>query len=75
MYFKPVLVLEVIDELLKGRVVWDLKSVPKSPLGLTVLFISSILLQFVEGRTFCLAASIGSEKPKNGRARLTKPFL
>ena len=26
--FKLVLVLEVIDELLKGRVVWDLKSVP-----------------------------------------------
>ena len=25
--------------------------------------------------TFRLAAAIGSEKPKNGRARLTNPFL
>lgn len=26
-------------------------------------------------RTFCFAAAMGSEKPKKGKARLTKPFL
>jgi len=45
--FKLVLVLEVVDELLEGRVVRDLESVPKCPLGLAVLIISSILLQLV----------------------------
>jgi hypothetical protein len=70
-----VLVLEVINELLQSRVVGKFESVPKRPLGLAVLVISDTLLPVFLRLTFCLAASMGSENPKKGRARLTNPFL
>jgi hypothetical protein len=84
-----VLVLEVVDDLFERRVALELESVPESPIDVAVLgeegepkYAKVVSckngeesMEIESRQTFCLAAWIGSEKPKKGRARLTKPFL
>lgn len=81
------LVLEVVDDRLQRRVAAELESVPERPGNLSVLQCKKggQLYNEMKGgggesqaagaRTFCFCASTGSEKPKKGRAKLTKPFL
>lgn len=73
--------LEEVDQFLKGDISFDEESVPDRPFDIVVLFVEGSLEAVLEGgervrgRTLFLAIAMGSEKPKNGSARLTNPFL
>ena len=74
--------LEQIDQFLKGDIAFDEESVPDRPFDFVVLCFRCVSFERgmrgregEEGRTLFLAMAMGSEKPKNGRARLTNPFL
>lgn len=67
---------EEVDELLQRDVALDEEAVPNGPFDVVVLCRSSAKQQSgIDGRTLFFAIAIGSEKPKNGSARLTNPFL
>lgn len=81
-YRKVMVCLEPIHEFLKCEIPVNVEMIPQSPLDIAILSGEEVMcVRFITatselvGLTFCLAAAIGSEKPKNGKARLTKPFL
>lgn len=83
--------LEVFNQAFQRHITSDIEAVPKCEFCFMILYVISgseelynlkdyirlfkIKEHFNHSDTLNFGAAIGSEKPKNGRARLTKPFL
>jgi hypothetical protein len=68
--------LKVVNQLLQSHVLFHFETIPQSEFLIVILQTVINKTELIKNRdTFDFGAEIGSENPKNGKAKLTKPFL